>query len=104
MFRHVVLFKWKPGTSAETVAEIVAGLTKCGLALPGTRAYTCGPDLAPAGGLGGAEQRFDFAIVADFDDEAAWRAYDTDDEHNRLRAELIRPLIAERATTQFTVA
>src|SRR5262245_58957951 len=103
MFRHVVLFKWKPGTSAETVAEVVAGLTAAGLALPGTRAYTCGPDLAPAGGLAGAETRFDFAIVADFDDETAWRVYDEDPEHNRLRAELIRPLIADRTTVQFTV-
>jgi len=101
MFRHIVLFKWKPGTSADTVEEIVAGLTACGLALPGTRAYTCGPDVAIGGGLGGSEDRFDFAVVADFDDEAAWRAYDEDAEHNRLRAELIRPLIAGRVIAQF---
>ena len=63
-----------------------------------------GPTWRPAAGRAAASIAFDFAVVADFDDEAAWRAYDTDAEHNRLRAELIRPLIAERVITQFTVA
>ena len=105
MFRHVVLFKWKPGTSAETVAEVVAGLTACGAGPAGDAGvHLWARRRRPAAGSAAAEQRFDFAVVADFDDEAAWRAYDTDAEHNRLRAELIRPLIAERVTTQFTVA
>jgi hypothetical protein len=101
MFRHVVLFKWNPGTSPETVKEVVDGLNACGRALAVTRSYTCGPDVKTSGGLGGAEDRFDFAIVADFDDEDGWRVYDQDPEHNRLRAELIRPLIASRMTVQF---
>jgi hypothetical protein len=101
MFRHVVMFKWNPGTPAETVKEVTDGLTACGRALAVTRSYTCGPDVQTAGGLAGAEDRFDFAIVADFDDEAGWRVYDQDPEHNRLRAELIRPLVAHRMTVQF---
>jgi hypothetical protein len=35
------------------------------------------------------------AFVAEFEDEAAYRAYDTDAEHNRIRRELLAP-IAER--------
>jgi hypothetical protein len=101
MFRHVVLFKWKPGTDAETVAAVVAGLSACAAALPVTRAYTCGPDVQGTGSQAGSEERYDFGVVADFDDEAGWRVYDADAEHNRLRAELIRPLIAQRVTIQF---
>ena len=101
MFRHVVLFKWKPGTSTDTVAAVVAGLSACAAALPVTRSYTCGPDVQTAGSQAGSEERYDFGVVADFDDEAGWRVYDKDPEHNRLRAELIRPLIAQRVTIQF---
>jgi hypothetical protein len=103
MFRHVVLFKWKPGTSVDTVAAVAAGLSACAAALPVARSYTCGPDVQAAGSQAGSEERYDFGVVADFDDEAGWRVYDKDPEHNRLRAELIRPLIAERATIQFEV-
>ena len=102
MFRHIVLFKWKPGTSADTVKEIVAGLTACGLAPAAARVRTrAGPMWRSVAGWVAARSRFDFAVVADFDDEAAWRAYDEDAEHNRLRAELIRPLIAGRVIAQF---
>ena len=100
MFHHIVLFTWTPGTSDATVAEIVAGLTACGTPL--ARSYACGPDVAAVGGTAGAEERYDFGVMATFDDEAAWRVYDEDPEHNRLRTELIRPLIAKRATAQFT--
>jgi stress responsive alpha/beta barrel protein len=96
MFRHVVIFKWKPGTSDDTITGIAEGLTKCALALAGTRAYTCGPDVRT-----GTEGRFDFCVVGDFDDEASWRVYDEDAEHNRLRTEVIRPILAERYIVQF---
>ena len=103
MFRHVVLFKWKPGTDADTVAAVAEGLTKCAAALPVTRAYTCGPDVHAVGSQAASEDRYDFAVVGDFDDEAGWRVYDEDPEHNRLRSELIRPLIANRVIIQFEV-
>ena len=41
------------------------------------------------------------AITADFVDEAAYRRYDTDDEHNRMRRELFAPISEEMARAQF---
>ena len=101
MFRHIVMFKWKDGVTAELEAQIASGLRACALALSGTLAYEAGPDLGIEPSPGAIV--FDFALVGDFEDEAAWRAYDTDSEHNRLRAELIRPVIAERAQAQFNI-
>jgi hypothetical protein len=101
MFRHVVLFRWTPDTSAETVAEITKGLTACAAALEVTRSYTCGPDVGADASPTPAQDRFDYAVVGDFDDRAGWRLYNEDPEHNRLRAELIGPHIAERVTVQF---
>ena len=45
--------------------------------------------------LGLREGNLPYAFVAEFEDEAAYRAYDTDAEHNRTRRELLAP-IAER--------
>jgi hypothetical protein len=43
----------------------------------------------------------DFAIVATFASVDGWRAYDAHPEHDRVRGEIIRPWIAERAAVQF---
>ncbi len=45
--------------------------------------------------LGLREGNLPYAFVSEFEDEAAYRAYDTDAEHNRIRRELLAP-IAER--------
>ena len=41
------------------------------------------------------EGNLDLVIVVDLDDEAAYKAYDEDAEHNRIRRDLVAP-IAER--------
>jgi predicted NAD/FAD-binding protein len=103
MFRHVVVFNWKPGTSPEAVAAIGEALKACADAVPVSCTYTCGSDvnLADADGRG---DRYDFVIVADFEDQAAWKVYDEDAEHNRIRAELIRPIVDNRRVVQFEFA
>jgi hypothetical protein len=95
MIRHVVLLQWLPGTTSEQVAALSAGLSS----LPGLvgtmAAYTHGPDTGLV--VGG----FDYGIVADFADVDDWRTYDEHDEHNRVRRELITPLVAARASVRF---
>jgi hypothetical protein len=98
MMRHIVLLTWVEGTTPEQVKAVSAALD----ALPGQidtiRSYTHGPDL----GLG--EQRYDYAIVADFDDAEGWRTYDEHPVHNQARAEVIVPIIAQRASVQFDLS
>jgi stress responsive alpha/beta barrel protein len=77
MVRNVVLVELKPDADLAAVAGIQDGLR--GLDCPGTVSYTLGDD------LGLRDGNWSFAIVADFGDEAAYRAYDEDAEHNRLR-------------------
>ena len=95
MLRHVVLFRWVPGTTAEQIAAVGEALDRLPKLIPAIHAYSHGPDLA----LG--EGRLDYGIVADFEDVDAYRVYDADLEHERSRAEVIRPLIAERVSVQF---
>ena len=95
MIRNVVLVKLKPDADKEAIASIQDGFRALGC--PGTISYTLGDD------LGMREGNWSYAIVADFEDEAAYRGYDADAEHNRLRAEL-SPYAEQIARVQFELA
>ena len=93
--RHVVVFRWKEGITASEVEAIEEVLDELPGLIPELRSYAHGPDL----GLG--EGRWDFGIVAEFDDAAAWAAYDQHPAHQRVLLEVVRPHIAERAAVQI---
>jgi hypothetical protein len=92
VIRNVVLVKLKAGADTAEVAHIQDGLRNLGC--PGTVSFTLGDDLGLRDGT------WSFAIVADFTDEAAYRGYDLDAEHNRLRG-LLAPLAEQTARVQF---
>jgi hypothetical protein len=89
------MFRWKPDASPAQLAQLERALA----ALPGQvaeiRRYVYGGDARLADG------NFDFAIVADFDDADAWRRYVAHPAHQKLIAESIRPILAERAAVQY---
>ena len=95
MFRHVVVFRFKPGTSDQQVDAIERGLAGLPARLPEMRSYAYGRDLGIREGNG------DFAVVAEFDDEAAWLVYQQDEEHRRVIEQLIVPVTAERHAVQL---
>lgn len=96
MITHVVMFRWRPEMPEGQVERIVAALSGLPASIDTIRSYACGADVGAAGAA-----NFDFAVVATFDDIDGWRAYDTHAEHDRVRAEVVRPWIAERASVQF---
>lgn len=87
--------KLKSDADPAAVAAVQAGMRA--MDLPGCVGYTVGND------LGLRDGNWSFAIVADFVDEAAYRAYDLDAEHNRLRAALA-PWVEQIARLQFELA
>jgi hypothetical protein len=95
MLRHVALFTWKPDTTAEQVQAYWRGLAGLPSAIPEIRAYRFGPD------VGIADGNADFALVADFDDEEAWRTYQHHPEHQRVIADLARPIVETRHAVQY---
>ena len=96
MFRHCVMFKFKPGTSAATRTEIHTRLAALAH-LPMVRGYQFGADAALA------EGNFDFALVADFDDPAGYQAYAVDPLHQAVLKDHIRPNISDRAAVQYSL-
>ncbi len=94
MIRNVVLARLKAGHDTAEVARIQQGLRDLGC--PGTVSYAVGSD------AGLREGNWDFVIVADFTDTAAYRGYDEDAEHNALRARLA-PMVDQIARAQFEI-
>ena len=98
MIRHIALFTWKDGTTAEQIAEVTRRLEGLGATVPGIRAFACGPD------VGGADGHWDYAVNADFDDLDAYRVYATHPDHLAVIAESIVPHRADRAVLQIEIA
>jgi hypothetical protein len=88
MVRTIVLVKFRPGTTQAQIDAITSAVKA--MEIPGLINLSFGTD------LGLREGNMSFAAVFDFEDEDAYRAYDRDEEHNRIRRELLAP-IAERA-------
>lgn len=95
MIRNVVLIKLKDGVPSGQVDALISALSS--LDVDGMRRVTIGRD------LGLREGNWDLAIVNDFEDESAYRAYDQDAEHNRIRRELTGPLSERVERVQFAL-
>jgi Stress responsive A/B Barrel Domain len=92
VIRNVVMVKMREGYDDAWLKDLLRRFQA--LNCPGTAAYTIGLD------LGLREGGWTYAIVADFVDAAAYRAYDLDERHNALRAELA-PHAEQVARVQF---
>lgn len=95
MLRHVVLFRWRADAAAAAKAAVATGLAALPAEIDTIRAYRFGPD------VGLAADNFDFAVVADFDDEAGYLAYRDHAAHRQLIAEHIAPIVATRVAVQY---
>ncbi len=95
MIRHTVLFKWKPEATDEEKQQAGTEVAKLSSMVRSLRAFACGADagLAPA--------NFDFAVTADFDDEAGFFAYRDDPAHRQVVDRYILPITAQRVAVQF---
>ena len=96
MIRNVVVGRVREGVPAQDIERGLQALRD--LSVDGVEfRLVAGLDL----GLreGGAS----FAITGDFVDEAAYRLYDADAEHNRIRAEMFAPISEIILRVQFAL-
>ena len=94
MLRHVVVFTWNEQATPAVLDEIVASLRALPGQIPEIRSYHVGSD------AGLDDGNVAFAVVADFDDEAGWRAYMEHPVHRAVK-DRMRPIVATRAAVQY---
>lgn len=97
MFRHVVMFKWREGTTADQVESVRRRLDELPRAIPEIARYQHGPDAEVN------EGNFDYVVVGDFADAAGYLVYRDHPVHKQVIAEVLAPLIAERSAVQYVV-
>ncbi|MGA0877770.1 MAG: Dabb family protein [Ilumatobacteraceae bacterium] len=97
MFRHVVMFKWQPGTGANEIERVRQRLDELPRAIPEISRYRHGPD------AGVNQGNFDYVVVGDFDDVAGYIVYRDHPVHKQLITEVLAPLIAERSAVQYEI-
>jgi len=95
MIRHTVLFKWTAEATQEQRQAVQAELAALAPTVPSIRGFVMGGDAGLASG------NFDFAVTADFDDEAGFFAYRDDPAHREVIARVIAPITAQRVAVQF---
>ncbi len=92
MIRHVAIFTLKDGVDRQRLS---AALDALRANVPGFTNSAYGFDAGLKSG------NADFAVSFDFADEAAYKKWDTDAEHDRIRRELIFPHVASVSRVQF---
>jgi Stress responsive A/B Barrel Domain len=95
MIRHTVVFQWNADATEEQKQQIATEVAKLPSLVPSIRAFASGKDAGLNRG------NFDFAVSADFDDEAGYLAYRDDPGHRDIVQRYILPLAAHRAAVQF---
>jgi Stress responsive A/B Barrel Domain len=102
MIRNVVLGRLRPAEDpaqqAADAALLQDGLARiAALRFPGMLAMNVGRD------LGLRDAGWSFAITNDWQDAAAYRVYDADEEHNRIRREIFAKICQDIARVQFQI-
>ena len=91
---HVALFTWKPDVTEADIRALGDGLASLPGLVPGIQGYRFGPDA----GLG--EGNADFAVVAEFADVGAYRAYAAHPAHRDVIDRLVNPIVERRVAIQ----
>lgn len=98
LLRHVNLFTWADGASAEAVAALGAELDRMAAEIPEVRSVRYGPDLRLM------DSNVDFVVEEEFDDADAFRRYLAHPAHDRMVREFLRPILASRHAVQYELA
>ena len=93
MIRNIVVGRVRDGVPRAEVERALAAIAA--LEPPGCLDMRVGVDAGLRPG------NWSFSITADFVDADAYRAYDAEAEHNRVRRELFAPICEEIVRVQF---
>ncbi len=96
-FRHTLMLRFTADATEQQKQALYDGLARMPGVMDFIRRYEFGTDLAIS------EGNPDLALVADFDSEEDWRAYQSHPDHLVLVNDLVKPIIREAIRVQYLV-
>ena len=97
MIVHIVLFKWQPGTSAETIASVMSALRGMKGKVPEIIDLSCGDNFSEL------SQGFQNGLVVQVKDKAALDGYAKNADHQEIIQTLIKPILLDKITVDYEV-
>ncbi len=97
MFRHVVMMQLAESSTDADLTAIIDGLETLPGLVPEIVSYSVGRDLRAQEGT------FDLVLVADFEDQAGFDAYNANQDHLDVIMTLIKPHLGARAAVQYSL-
>jgi hypothetical protein len=94
MLTHVVLFKFKPETTAGDIQQMAAGLGGLPQMIEEIREFRFGTDVLRT------ERSYDFALVSSFEDLEAMQRYQVHPEHQKVLA-FIKTIVSSVFAVDF---
>jgi len=82
---HIVLFRWRPDTSAQAIDAVVEGLQELPARVPGILELEVGANFSDR------SQGYELALLVRFADRAALEAYGRHPDHLKVVEERIKP-------------
>jgi hypothetical protein len=95
MLLHIVLFKWKEGTTQAQVDAVQAAMATLPAQIPAVKAIYMGYDLKFRDG------NADWALAAVFENQEDWQAYQIHPAHQAVVKDLAAPILAGRNAIQM---
>jgi hypothetical protein len=95
--RHIVTFEWVEGLDPAHLEAVSAALAELASAIPEILVYQFGPD------LGLNQGNSNYAVTAEFADEAGYLVYRDHPEHRRFIETHLSGNIASRAAVQIHI-
>jgi hypothetical protein len=92
VIRHVVLFQFQPGTTEAQIDDYERSLIEYVAGLDGVVSYRIGRD------AGLNPNTYDFSIVAEFAEEADFRAYFDGDRHVEIQRETASMIVGKASS------
>lgn len=97
MIRHIALFTFNDDVSPDQVDDLADALRALPSTIESIRSYGCGRDLEAIEGT------WDFAVIGDFDDLDAYRAYANHPDHVAVVEHHVKPILHTMARVQIEV-
>ncbi len=97
MIRHIAMFTLKPDAPDTAVQSLEEGLSLLAQTINEIAAYTYGSD------LGLRDGNYDFAVVADFQNDEDFKIYADHPDHQAFIQDRVAPILEKRVSVQFEI-